>query len=72
MWRILQQDVPEDYVITAGVTTYRDCCMAFAEVGVTLTFERRTRRMKRLPLLLALINYIRFRWVQLYWVGVYY
>jgi GDPmannose 4,6-dehydratase len=41
MWRILQQDVPEDYVIATGVTTYiRDfVIMAFAEVGVTLTFE---------------------------------
>jgi GDPmannose 4,6-dehydratase len=41
MWRILQQEVPEDYVIATGVTTYiRDfVIMAFAEVGVTLTFE---------------------------------
>ena len=41
MWRILQQDVPEDYVIATGVTTYiRDfVIMAFAEVGITLTFE---------------------------------
>jgi GDPmannose 4,6-dehydratase len=41
MWRILQQDIPEDYVIATGVTTYiRDfVIMAFAEVGVTLTFE---------------------------------
>jgi len=41
MWRILQQDKPEDYVIATGVTTYiRDfVIMAFAEVGVTLTFE---------------------------------
>lgn len=41
MWRILQQDVPEDYVIATGVTTYiRDfVIMAFAEIGVTLTFE---------------------------------
>ncbi|GGF12646.1 GDP-mannose 4,6-dehydratase [Flavobacterium limi] len=41
MWRILQQDTPEDYVIATGVTTYiRDfVIMAFAEVGVTLTFE---------------------------------
>jgi GDPmannose 4,6-dehydratase len=22
MWRILQQDIPEDYVIATGVTTY--------------------------------------------------
>jgi GDPmannose 4,6-dehydratase len=41
MWRILQQDIPEDYVIATGVTTYiRDfVIMAFAEVGVTLSFE---------------------------------
>jgi GDPmannose 4,6-dehydratase len=41
MWRILQQDVPEDYVIATGVTTYiRDfVIMAFAEVGITLTFD---------------------------------
>lgn len=41
MWRILQQDTPEDYVIATGVTTYiRDfVIMAFAEVGVTLNFE---------------------------------
>jgi GDPmannose 4,6-dehydratase len=41
MWRILQQDVAEDYVIATGVTTYiRDfVIMAFAEVGVELLFE---------------------------------
>ncbi|WP_103999997.1 GDP-mannose 4,6-dehydratase [Flavobacterium urumqiense] len=41
MWRILQQDVAEDYVIATGVTTYiRDFVrMAFAEVGVELAFE---------------------------------
>jgi GDPmannose 4,6-dehydratase len=41
MWRILQQDVAEDYVIATGVTTYiRDfVTMAFAEIGVELTFE---------------------------------
>jgi GDPmannose 4,6-dehydratase len=41
MWRILQQDVAEDYVIATGVTTYiRDFVkMSFAEVGVTLRFE---------------------------------
>jgi GDPmannose 4,6-dehydratase len=41
MWRILQQDTPEDYVIATGVTTYiRDfVIMAFGEIGVTLTFE---------------------------------
>jgi len=41
MWRILQQDEPEDYVIATGITTkIRDFLMkAFAEVGIELTFE---------------------------------
>ncbi|SHL54175.1 GDP-mannose 4,6-dehydratase [Hymenobacter psychrotolerans] len=41
MWRILQQDEPEDFVIATGVTTtVRDFVkMAFAEVGVELAFE---------------------------------
>ena len=41
MWRILQQEVAEDYVIATGVTTYiRDfVCLSFAEVGIELTFE---------------------------------
>ncbi|WP_348799446.1 GDP-mannose 4,6-dehydratase [Flavobacterium adhaerens] len=41
MWRILQQDVAEDYVIATGVTTYiRDFVrMSFAEIGVELIFE---------------------------------
>jgi GDPmannose 4,6-dehydratase len=41
MWRILQQDTPEDFVIATGVTTtVRDFVrMAFAEVGVELAFE---------------------------------
>ncbi|WP_375583730.1 GDP-mannose 4,6-dehydratase [Cyclobacterium xiamenense] len=41
MWRILQQDEPEDYVIATGVTTkVRDFIkMAFEEVGFTLDFE---------------------------------
>lgn len=41
MWRILQQDVADDYVIATGVTTYiRDfVIMAFAEVGMELIFE---------------------------------
>jgi GDPmannose 4,6-dehydratase len=41
MWRILQQDVAEDYVIATGVTTYiRDFVrMSFAEVGITLNFK---------------------------------
>ncbi len=41
MWRILQQDTPEDYVIATGVTTtVRDFIkMSFAEIGVSLRFE---------------------------------
>lgn len=41
MWRILQQDKAEDYVIATGVTTYiRDFVrLSFAEVGVELAFE---------------------------------
>ena len=41
MWRILQQDVPEDYVIAMGETTYvRDfVSMAFAEVGIKIEFR---------------------------------
>jgi GDPmannose 4,6-dehydratase len=41
MWLILQQDIPEDYVIATGVTTtVRDFVeMAFSEVGIVLLFE---------------------------------
>ncbi|GAB3531481.1 GDP-mannose 4,6-dehydratase [Pontibacter brevis] len=41
MWRILQQDTPEDFVIATGVTTtVRDFVkMAFAEVGVEVAFK---------------------------------
>jgi GDPmannose 4,6-dehydratase len=41
MWRILQQDTPEDFVIATGVTTkVRDFIkMAFEEVGFNLRFE---------------------------------
>jgi GDPmannose 4,6-dehydratase len=40
MWRILQQDKPEDFVIATGVTTpVREFVrMAFAEVGIKLAF----------------------------------
>lgn len=40
MWLILQQEVPEDYVIATGVTTtVRDFVkMSFAEVGIELEF----------------------------------
>jgi GDPmannose 4,6-dehydratase len=41
MWRILQQDVPEDFVIATGVTTkVRDFIkMSFAHIGFRLKFE---------------------------------
>ena len=41
MWRILQQEKPEDYVIATGVTTsVRDFIkLAFAEVGFGVRFE---------------------------------
>lgn len=41
MWLILQQDVPEDFVIATGITTtVRDfIIMAFAEVGVEVEFK---------------------------------
>ena len=41
MWRILQQDTPEDFVIATGITTpVRDFVrMAFGEVGIELAFQ---------------------------------
>jgi GDPmannose 4,6-dehydratase len=41
MWLILQQEIPEDFVIATGVTTtVRDFIkLAFLEVGITLKFE---------------------------------
>jgi GDPmannose 4,6-dehydratase len=41
MWRILQQDVAEDFVIATGITTtVRDFVrMAFGEIGVELEFK---------------------------------
>jgi GDPmannose 4,6-dehydratase len=41
MWLMLQQEMPEDYVVATGVTTtVRDFVrLAFAEVGIELTFE---------------------------------
>lgn len=41
MWRILQQDIAEDYVIATGVTTsVREFVRyAFQEVGIVLSFE---------------------------------
>jgi len=40
MWRILQQDIPEDYVIATGITTtVRDFVkLSFGEVGIELDF----------------------------------
>ncbi|MGN0015385.1 MAG: GDP-mannose 4,6-dehydratase [Candidatus Gastranaerophilaceae bacterium] len=40
MWRILQQDKPQDYVLATGVTTtIRDFCkMAFKEAGIDIEF----------------------------------
>src|SRR5215218_8636980 len=41
MWRIMQQNTPEDFVIATGITTtVRDFVrMAFKEVGITLAFS---------------------------------
>lgn len=41
MWRILQHDVPEDFVLATGITTeIREFVkMAFSEVGIELTFN---------------------------------
>ena len=41
MWRMLQQDTPEDYVIATGVTTtVREFVrLAFAELGIELAFS---------------------------------
>ena len=43
MWRILQQDTPEDYVLATGITTpVREFVrMAFREIGVELEFKGR-------------------------------
>lgn len=40
MWKILQQDTPEDFVIATGITTpVREFVrMAFAETGITIDF----------------------------------
>ena len=48
MWRILQQDQAEDFVIATGRTTsIRDFCrMAFREIGVELTFSGQGREEK--------------------------
>lgn len=41
MWRMLQQDTPEDFVLATGITTtVRDfVSMAFAEAGIDVIFE---------------------------------
>ena len=41
MWRILQQEEPEDFVLATGITTkVRDFIkMSFAEVGIKIAFE---------------------------------
>ena len=41
MWLMLQQEIPEDYVLATGVTTtVRDFCyMAFSEVGIEIKWE---------------------------------
>ncbi|NLR68784.1 GDP-mannose 4,6-dehydratase [Chitinophaga varians] len=41
MWRILQQEQPDDYVIATGITTtVREFVrMAFEELGITITFQ---------------------------------
>ncbi|WP_026768022.1 GDP-mannose 4,6-dehydratase [Asinibacterium sp. OR53] len=45
MWRILQHDQPEDFVLATGITTrIRDfVSMAFAEAGVELSFEGKAK-----------------------------
>src|SRR3954463_15287902 len=48
MWLILQQDVPEDYVIATGVTTtVRDFVkMTFAELGIEVEFSGKDENEK--------------------------
>lgn len=48
MWRILQQDVPEDYVLATGITTpVREFVrMAFVEVGVEIEFTGKDDKEK--------------------------
>jgi GDPmannose 4,6-dehydratase len=48
MWLILQQDVPEDFVIATGVTTtVREFIrMAFAELGIELAFSGKNEHEK--------------------------
>ncbi len=46
MWRMLQQDEPDDYVLATGEThSVREFVeAAFAETGVTIELARRGRR----------------------------
>ncbi len=46
MWRILQQDTPEDFVIATGITTpVREFVrMAFAEIGIELEFKGKNEK----------------------------
>jgi len=48
MWLILQQDLPEDYVIATGVTTtVRDFVrMSFAELGIEIEFSGKNEQEK--------------------------
>lgn len=48
MWRILQQDEPEDFVIATGITTtVRDLTkMAFSEAGVQIEFDGKGKSEK--------------------------
>jgi GDPmannose 4,6-dehydratase len=46
MWRILQQEKPEDYVIATGITTtVRDFVrMAFQELGISVQFQHQNEK----------------------------
>lgn len=60
MWKMLQQETPEDFVLATGITTtIRDFVnMAFGEVGIELIFEgKMTKKLQKLPLVMANINY---------------
>jgi GDPmannose 4,6-dehydratase len=48
MWRMLQQSEPDDYVLATGVKiTVREFInMAFAEVGITLTWQGKQEKEK--------------------------
>lgn len=48
MWRILQQDAPDNYVIATGITTeVREFIkMAFAELGITIEFKGKDEKEK--------------------------